>query len=44
MQTIQTTLDTMIEQSGGKNEYKYQIEVKTEKGYTITQSISGKRI
>ncbi|CAI2175047.1 17945_t:CDS:2, partial [Funneliformis geosporum] len=29
--TIQNSLDTMIERSGGKNEYEYKIEVKTEK-------------
>jgi len=32
----------MIERSGGRNEYEYRIEVKTEKGYTVTQSIVGR--
>jgi len=40
---IQDNLDKMIDRSGGKNEYEYKIEVKTEKGYTITQSIVGRR-
>jgi len=40
---IQNHLDTMIEQSGGKNEYEYRIEVKSTTGYTITQSIVGRR-
>lgn len=39
---IQNNLDTMIERSGGRNEYEYRIEVKTEKGFTVTQSIVGR--
>jgi len=40
---IQDNLDRMIDRSGGRNEYEYKIEVKTEKGYAITQSIVGRR-
>jgi len=43
IRSIQTNIDTMIERSGGKNEYEYKIEVKTERGYTVSQIITGRR-
>jgi len=33
----------MIDRSGGRNEYEYKIEVRTEKGFTVTQSVVGRR-
>ncbi|CAG8590940.1 400_t:CDS:2 [Ambispora leptoticha] len=48
MRAIQTNIDAMIERSGGKNEYEYKIEVKTEKvrdekgGIEISESLDNK--
>jgi len=43
LRDIQDNLDAMIDRSGGRNEYEYKIEVKSPNGYTVTQSIVGRR-
>ena len=43
IKTIQNSLDSMVERSGGKNEYEYKIEVQSSNGYTVTQSIVARK-